>query len=78
MTETLRHTPAKLTRYALLLSLYTLIAYHLPLFRVVVESIDKGFNGWLIAISFALLMVVANFMTYSIPPQTTAYEIRVR
>ena len=66
MIETLRYTPAKLTRYALLLSLYTLIAYHLPLFRVVVESIDKGFNGWLIAISFALLMVVANFMTYSI------------
>ncbi len=57
---------ASSTRYALILSLYTLVAYHLPLFRYVTESVEQGLNGAVITLSFALLMVVANFMVYSL------------
>lgn len=55
-----------ITRYAFVLSLFTLLAYHLPLARYVVSHVEEGFNGWVIAISFAVLMLTVNFMIYTL------------
>jgi hypothetical protein len=46
-----------ITRYAFVLSLFTLLAYHLPLARYVISHVEAGFNGWVIAISFAVLIL---------------------
>lgn len=35
----------KLTVVALILSIFTLIAYHIPFFRYVAENIEHGANG---------------------------------
>lgn len=58
--------PSTITRYTLALSLFTLVAYHIPLFRYVAANIAPGFNGIFIMVCFALLMIVANFMVYNI------------
>ena len=55
-----------ITRYALALSIFTLIAYHLPLAKYVVGHVEAGLNGWIIAISFAALMLTVNFMIYTL------------
>ncbi|MBR5205651.1 MAG: phosphoethanolamine--lipid A transferase EptA [Alistipes sp.] len=55
-----------ITRYAVALSLFTLVAYHLPLARYVVGHVEAGFNGWVITISFAVLMLTVNFMIYTL------------
>ncbi|MBO5698085.1 MAG: DUF1705 domain-containing protein, partial [Alistipes sp.] len=49
---------------AALLSLFTLVAYHYPLFSVVAENTDGGLNGVLIIGGFALAMLAVNFMVY--------------
>lgn len=55
-----------ITRYILTLSIFTLLAYHLPLARYVVSHVEAGFNGWVIAISFAVLMLTVNFLIYTL------------
>lgn len=60
-----RHTTT-ITRYTIVLSLFTLVAYHLPLARYVIDHVEAGFNGWVIAISFAVLMLTVNFMIYTL------------
>lgn len=46
------------------LSIFTLVAYHYPLFGVVVENTDGGLNGVLIIGGFALAMLAVNFLIY--------------
>ena len=46
----------------MVLSLYTLIAYHAPLFRVVIENIEGGINGVIITAGLAVLMLATNFL----------------
>lgn len=58
--------PASITRYTLTLSILTLILYHTPLFRYVTENVEHGINGVVITASFALLMVVVNFLVYTL------------
>lgn len=55
---------AKLTYICLILSLYTLIAFHIPFFRDVLSFINGGFNGVFIVVSVILLMLALNFFVY--------------
>lgn len=61
-----QHTKTSITRYTLALSLFTLIVYHLPLARYVVSHVEAGLNGWVIALSFAVLMLTVNFLVYTL------------
>ena len=48
----------------LILSIFTLIAFHIPFFRAAVENIESGFNGMMIIFSLAVLMLALNFFLY--------------
>lgn len=56
--------PLGLAKFSLVLSLVTLLLYHYPLFSCVVENVESGFNGVFIIATFAVLLLVANFMVY--------------
>ena len=45
-----------------IISLYTLIAYHYPLFKLVTESVEGGINSVIITGGLAILMLATNFM----------------
>lgn len=47
---------------SLIVTIYTLLAYHYPLFRLVVNNIEGGINGWIITGGLAVLMLATNFM----------------
>lgn len=49
-----------------LLSLYTLLAYHYPLSKVIVENLEGGFNSVIITVGFAVLMLATNFLIYNL------------
>ncbi|MBQ7311901.1 MAG: phosphoethanolamine--lipid A transferase EptA [Alistipes sp.] len=55
-----------ITLISALLSLYTLLAYHYPLFKVIVENLEGGFNGVIITVGFAVLMLATNFLIYNL------------
>lgn len=55
---------ATLLRISALLSLFTLVAYHLPFFRFVVEHNEGGFNAVMITGGLTVLMLALNFMVY--------------
>lgn len=55
---------ATLTRASLLLSAFTLLAFHFPVFRYAAEHMDGGLNGLLILGGAALIMLALNFMVY--------------
>jgi lipid A ethanolaminephosphotransferase len=46
------------------LSVATLLFYHYPLFKYIVENIEGGFNGILIFITMIVVMLAANYMVY--------------
>ena len=48
------------------LSIYTLLAYHYPVFKVIVENLEGGFNGVIITVGFAVLMLATNFFFYNL------------
>lgn len=52
----------KATTLSLIVTIYTLLAYHYPLFRLVVNNIEGGINGWIITGGLAVLMLATNFM----------------
>ena len=56
--------PAKLTRICLILSAYTLIAFHIPFFGDVIERISGNFGGVWIFISMIIIMLTLNFFVY--------------
>ena len=56
--------PANLTMVAIVLSIFNLVAFHIPLFELVVGSVESGANAYLIVCSFVVLILVANFMVY--------------
>ena len=53
---------ASLTAYSLVLSLYTACAFHLPFFRYLTSHVEGGFNGVLLTVSAAVLLVAVNFL----------------
>lgn len=55
-----------ITLISVLLSVYTLLAYHYPLFKVIVENLEGGFNGVIITVGFAVLMLATNFFIYNL------------
>ena len=55
-----RHS--SITATSAIVSLFTLVAYHLPLFKLVVNNIEGGFNGIIITAGLALLMLATNFL----------------
>ena len=52
----------KLTPLCAVISLFTLLAYHYPLFELVVNNIEGGINGIIITGGLAVLMLATNFM----------------
>lgn len=56
--------PASLVAVMAVLSLFNLVAFHLPLFDLVVGCVEPGANAWLIVCSFVVLILAANFMVY--------------
>lgn len=59
----LRHK-VKLTTFAAILSIFTLLAYHFPFFKYVSENVENGINGVFIVISLIFLMLALNFFFY--------------
>lgn len=55
------HKNAPLPIVCALLSLFTLVAYHAPFFKVVFANIEGGFNGALIVGGLAVLMLALNY-----------------
>ena len=56
--------PLKLSLFAAILSIFTLIAYHIPFFKFVVNNVEGGFNSFLIVTSLIILMLALNFFFY--------------
>lgn len=50
-----------LTAFCMVLSLYTLIAFHAPFFKHLISTTEPGFNSVFILVSMILLMIAANF-----------------
>ena len=48
----------------LILSIFTLIAFHIPFFRHVLSCLEGGFNGMIITTSLAVLMLALNYFFY--------------
>ena len=55
---------ASLTTYCLVLSLFTLVAFHGPFFRHLLQSVEGGFNGVILAVSAAVLLFALDFLLY--------------
>lgn len=51
----------KLSTISLILSAYTLLAFHWPFFSAALQNIEGGFNGVLIIASLVLLMLALNY-----------------
>ena len=54
----------KLKAICIILSIFTLIAYHIPFFRHATANTENGFNGIFIIVSLAVLMAVLNYFFY--------------
>ena len=54
----------KLTVMCVILSVFTLVAYHAPFFRLVLENTERGANGTFILIGLGVLMLALNFFFY--------------
>lgn len=49
---------------SLILSIYTTVAFHFPAFGAVLDNIEGGWNGALIFVSVAVLMLAVNYFFY--------------
>lgn len=56
--------PISLQTECMILSAFTLVAYHIPFFRLVLDKIEGGFNGVLITAGLAVLMLALNHFFY--------------
>ena len=52
------------TAVALVLSIFTSVAFHIPFFKLVLERIEGGLNGILITGGLAVIMLALNFFFY--------------
>lgn len=53
-----------LVRVASVLSFFTLVAFHRPFFRLVLDNIEGGFNGVLITGGLVVMMFALNYFFY--------------
>jgi len=54
----------RLWLYCLVLSIFTVAAYHLPFFKHAVGCIDPGFNGVMLIVSAAIILLLLDFFLY--------------
>ena len=54
----------KLSSVCAIMSIFTLAAYHLPFFRLVLKNIEGGFNGIMITGGLAVMMLALNYFFY--------------
>lgn len=54
----------RLTTMCVILSVFTLAAYHVPFFRLVLENTERGVNGTFILVGLVVLMLALNFFFY--------------
>lgn len=52
------------TAFCLVLSLYTLVAFHAPFYKHLRGTIEPGLNGAFITVSMVLIMIAGNFFAY--------------
>ena len=55
---------ASLTAWSLVLALYTLVAFHFPFFKHALSCVEGGFNGVVLIVSAALLLLALDFLLY--------------
>lgn len=60
----LNRSSISLRTFALILSIFTLVAYHVPFFKFVLSNVEGGLNSVQIVASLALIMLAANFLVY--------------
>ncbi len=58
--------PTSIRTVALILSVFTLIAYHFPVFKYAANNTEGGFNGVLIMGGAAIVMLALNFLVYNL------------
>lgn len=51
---------------ALALSIFTLLAYHFPFFKVVTDNVKGGFNSVVIVGGLVVIMIALNYMVYNL------------
>ena len=51
-------------KIAVILSIFTLIAYHFPIFNYAIKNVEGGFNGILIIGGLATIMLAINYFIY--------------
>ncbi len=54
----------KLPCFVLILTAFTLLAYHIPFFKFVSANVESGFNAIIIITSLAILMLALNYFFY--------------
>ena len=55
---------ASLTTWSLVLAVYTLVAFHFPFFKHLLSCVEGGFNGVVLFVSAALLLLALDFLLY--------------
>ncbi len=55
---------SSLTVFSIILSVFTMLAYHYPFFRAVLSHVEADFNGVLITGGLAIVMLALNFFFY--------------
>lgn len=58
--------PTDVTKLALVLSIFTLLLYNIPLIKMVVNGVDIDYNGVLITTTVVVLLIVLNYLLYYI------------
>ena len=54
----------RLSSMSALLSIFTLVAFHIPFFRHAAENVESGFNAVFIMASLVVIMLLANYFAY--------------
>ena len=57
---------ASLTAWSLALAVYTVVAFHLPLFKFILSNKGDGANGFFLIVSAALVLLAVDFLLYYI------------
>lgn len=58
------HKKASLALYCLALSVFTVVAFHFPFFKHLSTCLEGGFNGVVLSVSAALLLLSLDFLLY--------------
>ena len=53
-----------LTTWSFVLAVYTLVAFHIPFFKHALSCVEGGFNGVVLIVSAALLLLALDFLLY--------------